>query len=84
VHETRQYLQDAIRLLNDKPTAREFYDQMTGRRSRPRSDLHRKDIIMTGPISRNRLGKKRCGDQEPRPVPPKKDFKTRTARDSRS
>jgi hypothetical protein len=30
VHETRQYLQDAIRLLNDKPTAREFYDQMTG------------------------------------------------------
>jgi hypothetical protein len=30
VHETRQYLQDAIRLLNDKPTAREFYGQMTG------------------------------------------------------
>jgi glyoxylase-like metal-dependent hydrolase (beta-lactamase superfamily II) len=28
--ETRQYLQDAIRLLEDKPTAREFYDQMTG------------------------------------------------------
>jgi glyoxylase-like metal-dependent hydrolase (beta-lactamase superfamily II) len=28
--ETRQYLQDAIRLLADKPTAREFYDQMTG------------------------------------------------------
>jgi glyoxylase-like metal-dependent hydrolase (beta-lactamase superfamily II) len=28
--ETRQYLQDAIRLLGDKPTAREFYDQMTG------------------------------------------------------
>jgi glyoxylase-like metal-dependent hydrolase (beta-lactamase superfamily II) len=28
--ETRQYLQDAIRLLDDKPTAREFYDQMTG------------------------------------------------------
>jgi glyoxylase-like metal-dependent hydrolase (beta-lactamase superfamily II) len=26
--ETRQYLQDAIRLLDDKPTAREFYDQM--------------------------------------------------------
>jgi hypothetical protein len=28
--ETRQYLQDAIRLLDDKPTARDFYDQMTG------------------------------------------------------
>ncbi len=28
--ETRQYLRDAIRLLDDKPTAREFYDQMTG------------------------------------------------------
>ena len=28
--ENRQYLQDAIRLLDDKPTAREFYDQMTG------------------------------------------------------
>ena len=28
--ETRQYLQDAIRLLNDKPAARDFYDQMTG------------------------------------------------------
>jgi glyoxylase-like metal-dependent hydrolase (beta-lactamase superfamily II) len=28
--ETRQYLQDVIRLLDDKPTAREFYDQMTG------------------------------------------------------
>jgi hypothetical protein len=27
--ETRQYLQDVIRLLDDKPTAREFYDQMT-------------------------------------------------------
>ena len=26
--ETRQYLQDVIRLLDDKPTAREFYDQM--------------------------------------------------------
>ena len=26
--ETRQYLQDAVRLLDDKPTAREFYDQM--------------------------------------------------------
>ena len=30
VGETRQYLQDVIRLLDDKPTAREFYDQMTG------------------------------------------------------
>jgi glyoxylase-like metal-dependent hydrolase (beta-lactamase superfamily II) len=30
VHETRQYLQDVIRLLEGKPTAREFYDQMTG------------------------------------------------------
>jgi glyoxylase-like metal-dependent hydrolase (beta-lactamase superfamily II) len=30
LHETRQYLQDVIRLLDDKPTAREFYDQMTG------------------------------------------------------
>ena len=28
--ETRQYLQDVIRLLDDKPTAREFYDQMIG------------------------------------------------------
>jgi glyoxylase-like metal-dependent hydrolase (beta-lactamase superfamily II) len=28
--ETRQYLRDAIRLLDDKPTAREFYDQLTG------------------------------------------------------
>lgn len=28
--ETRQYLQDAIRLLDHKPTAREFYDQLTG------------------------------------------------------
>jgi glyoxylase-like metal-dependent hydrolase (beta-lactamase superfamily II) len=28
--ETRQYLQDVIRLLDAKPTAREFYDQMTG------------------------------------------------------
>ena len=28
--ETRQYLQDVIRLLDDKPTAREFYDQLTG------------------------------------------------------
>ena len=28
--ETRQYLQDVIRLLEDKPTARAFYDQMTG------------------------------------------------------
>jgi glyoxylase-like metal-dependent hydrolase (beta-lactamase superfamily II) len=28
--ETRQYLQDAIRLLDDKPAAREFYDHMTG------------------------------------------------------
>jgi len=28
--ETRRYLQDVIRLLDDKPTAREFYDQMTG------------------------------------------------------
>jgi glyoxylase-like metal-dependent hydrolase (beta-lactamase superfamily II) len=28
--ETRQYLQDVIRLLDDKPTVREFYDQMTG------------------------------------------------------
>jgi len=27
--ETRQYLQDAIRLLDEKPTAREFYEQMT-------------------------------------------------------
>jgi len=27
--ETRHYLQDVIRLLDDKPTAREFYDQMT-------------------------------------------------------
>jgi glyoxylase-like metal-dependent hydrolase (beta-lactamase superfamily II) len=26
--ETRRYLQDAIRLLDDKPTARDFYDQM--------------------------------------------------------
>jgi glyoxylase-like metal-dependent hydrolase (beta-lactamase superfamily II) len=26
--ETRQYLQDVIRLLDEKPTAREFYDQM--------------------------------------------------------
>jgi glyoxylase-like metal-dependent hydrolase (beta-lactamase superfamily II) len=26
--ETRQYLQDVIRLLEDKPAAREFYDQM--------------------------------------------------------
>ena len=24
--ETRQYLQDVIRLLDDKPTAREFYE----------------------------------------------------------
>jgi glyoxylase-like metal-dependent hydrolase (beta-lactamase superfamily II) len=28
--ETRRYLQDVIRLLEDKPTARAFYDQMTG------------------------------------------------------
>jgi hypothetical protein len=28
--ETRQYLQDVIRLLDDKPAAREFYGQMTG------------------------------------------------------
>jgi glyoxylase-like metal-dependent hydrolase (beta-lactamase superfamily II) len=28
--ETRQYLQDVIRLLADKPAAREFYDQMIG------------------------------------------------------
>ena len=28
--ETRQYLPDAIRLLNDKPAAGDFYDQMTG------------------------------------------------------
>jgi glyoxylase-like metal-dependent hydrolase (beta-lactamase superfamily II) len=28
--ETRQYLQDAVRLLDEKPTAREFYDQMSG------------------------------------------------------
>jgi len=28
--ETRQYLQDVIRLLEDKPSAREFYDQMIG------------------------------------------------------
>jgi glyoxylase-like metal-dependent hydrolase (beta-lactamase superfamily II) len=28
VDETRRYLQDVIRLLDDKPTAREFYDQM--------------------------------------------------------
>jgi hypothetical protein len=28
--ETRQYLQDVIRLLDDKPAAREFYDQLTG------------------------------------------------------
>lgn len=28
--ETRRYLQDAIRLLDDKPTARDFYDQMIG------------------------------------------------------
>jgi hypothetical protein len=28
--ETRQYLQDVIRLLDDKPTAQDFYDQMTG------------------------------------------------------
>jgi hypothetical protein len=28
--ETRQYLLDVIRLLNVKPTAREFYDQLTG------------------------------------------------------
>jgi glyoxylase-like metal-dependent hydrolase (beta-lactamase superfamily II) len=28
--ETRQYLRDVIRLLDAKPTAREFYDQMTG------------------------------------------------------
>jgi glyoxylase-like metal-dependent hydrolase (beta-lactamase superfamily II) len=27
--ETRQYLQDVIRLLDDKPTAREYYDQLT-------------------------------------------------------
>jgi glyoxylase-like metal-dependent hydrolase (beta-lactamase superfamily II) len=27
--ETRQYLQDVIRLLDDKPAAREFYDQVT-------------------------------------------------------
>jgi hypothetical protein len=26
--ETRQYLQDVIRLLAEKPTAREFFDQM--------------------------------------------------------
>jgi hypothetical protein len=26
--ETRQYLQDVIRLLDEKPTAREFFDQM--------------------------------------------------------
>jgi hypothetical protein len=28
--ETRQYLTDVIRLLEEKPTARGFYDQMTG------------------------------------------------------
>jgi len=28
--DTRQYLQDVIRLLDGKPAAREFYDQMTG------------------------------------------------------
>jgi hypothetical protein len=28
--ETRRYLQDVIRLLDGKPTAREFYDQLTG------------------------------------------------------
>jgi glyoxylase-like metal-dependent hydrolase (beta-lactamase superfamily II) len=28
--ETRQYLQDVIRLLDDKPAARKFYDQLTG------------------------------------------------------
>jgi glyoxylase-like metal-dependent hydrolase (beta-lactamase superfamily II) len=28
--ETRRYLQDVIRLLDGKPAAREFYDQMTG------------------------------------------------------
>jgi len=33
--ETRQYLQDVIRLLDDKPTAREFYDQMPGALPRP-------------------------------------------------
>jgi hypothetical protein len=26
--ETRRYLQDVIRLLDDKPTARQFFDQM--------------------------------------------------------
>ena len=26
--ETRRYLQDVIRLLDDKPTARDFYDQL--------------------------------------------------------
>ena len=30
LNETRQYLQDVIQLLGDKPAAREFYDQMTG------------------------------------------------------
>jgi glyoxylase-like metal-dependent hydrolase (beta-lactamase superfamily II) len=29
LNETRQYLQDVIRLLDDKPAAREFYDQVT-------------------------------------------------------
>ena len=28
--ETRQYLQDVIRLLEEKPAAREFYDQLIG------------------------------------------------------
>jgi hypothetical protein len=28
--ETRRYLQDVIRLLDQKPTVREFYDQMIG------------------------------------------------------
>jgi glyoxylase-like metal-dependent hydrolase (beta-lactamase superfamily II) len=28
--ETRQYLRDVIRLIDDKPAAREYYDQMTG------------------------------------------------------
>ncbi|MFG1708179.1 MBL fold metallo-hydrolase [Nonomuraea sp. M3C6] len=29
IDETRQYLRDLVRLLDQKPTAREFYDQMT-------------------------------------------------------
>lgn len=29
IGQTRQYLQDVIRLLGEKPTAREFFDQMS-------------------------------------------------------